>query len=132
MGQTTSHSRRMRRSTRNRRTSDFHPLQRRGIAAIAMGIALLQVPDYLDASPMMAAIAGGLRVPAWLAIGAGVGMLAVYFYFRLQAAPLAGIEARKPVPLDAERRRALRRRLDDAIREHDKEDEIEARRQPYA
>lgn len=104
---------------RKRRSSDFHPLQRRGIAAIVLGVVLLQVPELMGASTVWSAMASGLRLPAWLAIGVGACMLAVYLYFRLQAVPSAGIEARRPAPLNAERRRELRRRLDEAIHEHD-------------
>lgn len=111
----------MNRKTRKRRSSDFHPLQRRGMAAMATGAALLVIPALTDASPMLSSFADGMRVPAWLAIGAGAFMLGVYWYFRRQVAPSAGIHARSPVPLNTERRKELRRRIDDVEREHENE-----------
>ena len=115
----------IRRNTHKRRSSDFHPLQRRGIAAVALGAGLLLMPALTGASSMLGVIADSLRIPAWLALGAGAFMLGVYWYFRRQAVPSAGIQARSPTPLNAERRKELRRRIDDAIRAHDSQDENE-------
>ncbi|MEO5797555.1 MAG: restriction endonuclease [Rhodoferax sp.] len=60
-------------------------LLEKGATALVLGIAMLLSPTFLGSSPIMKALATGLRTPAWLAIGIGVLFIGAYMVFKRKA-----------------------------------------------
>lgn len=60
----------------------FNTLQEKGIAITALGFFFLIAPWFAGSSPMLKVIADGLRVPGWLALGAGSLMLGIHHAVR--------------------------------------------------
>ena len=52
-------------------------LLEKAVAAIGIGAACLVAPSFLEPSPTAVAIAAGLRMGGWIAIGVGVVLLCV-------------------------------------------------------
>ena len=63
----------------------LHALQEKGIAITALGFFFLTVPWFSGSSPMLKVIAAGLRMPGWLALGAGLLMLGIHTAVRKKA-----------------------------------------------
>ena len=73
-------------------------LLEKGIAVTAIGIGLLVAPFIVGGSPMLHAIAGGMRMAAWPALLSGVALLAIHFFVRHkgQAPAAAALQAKPP------------------------------------
>ena len=61
--------------TNKQRVRALNTLLEKGILAICLGLALLVVPLFIKSSTILSAVAGGMRVPGWLALGMGLGLV---------------------------------------------------------
>ncbi len=69
-----------------RKTRALGTIQEKGFALSALGLGMLIVPLFMGQSPMMAALAGGLRPAGWFALVAGVVLLIVHHFVKAKAA----------------------------------------------
>lgn len=77
-----------------RKTRALNTLQDKGFGACALGLAFLIVPSFMGASPMLKALATGLRTPGWMALAVGVLLLCLH---RFSKAKLAAASPQPPL-----------------------------------
>lgn len=63
----------------------------KGASLTALGLALLVLPLFLGASPMLKPLAGALRIPGWIALGIGLVLLAIRFALKSKAEAAPGL-----------------------------------------
>ena len=56
----------------------LNTLLEKGILASGLGIVFLATPLFLKSSGILSAVAGGLRVPGWLALGIGMALIGIH------------------------------------------------------
>lgn len=84
-----------------RKTRALNTLQDKGFGACALGLAFLIIPSFMGASPMIQALATGLRTPGWMALAAGVLLLGLHRFSKAKLAavnPLPPLTPQAPVP----------------------------------
>jgi restriction system protein len=84
-----------------RKTRALNTLQDKGFGACALGLAFLIVPSFMGASPMIQALATGLRTPGWMALAVGVLLLCLHRFTQAKLAaanPQPPITPQAPVP----------------------------------
>lgn len=79
----------------------LNTLQEKGIAITALGLFFLIAPWFAGSSPMLKTITAGLRMPGWLALGAGVLLLGIHHAARKKT--FANVLPLKSVPPRATR-----------------------------
>lgn len=87
-------------------------LQEKGIGLCALGLGFLIIPWFIGSSPMLKAVAAGLRTPGWLALVAGMVLLGIHHLAKAKVAkanPLPQLTPRAPTPTERE---VLRDRAD--------------------
>ncbi len=99
--------------TNKRQRRALNTLQEKGIGLCALGLGFLIIPLFIGSSPMLNAVAAGLRIPGWLALAAGVVLLGIHHVTKAKVegtSPLPQLTLRAPTPVE---RRALRDIADD-------------------
>lgn len=71
--------------TSKRQKHALDTLFEKGIIAIVMGVAFLMAPVFVGTSSILKPVASVLRLPGWLALGAGLVLLAVHFALKSKA-----------------------------------------------
>lgn len=87
-----------RQAPRRRRRRGIYILKKKGIQAIILGAVMLLVPLFAS-TPMLKTIAGGLRTPAWLAIGVGALFLGAYAILQRRTDKTNGLAGGVGMPL---------------------------------
>jgi restriction system protein len=82
--------------TNKRQKRGLDTLLEKGILATGIGLAFLIVPSFFGPSPVLKAIASGLRTPAWLALGLGLVLLGIHFASKAKS--VQKTESPTPVP----------------------------------
>ncbi|MDP3809939.1 MAG: hypothetical protein Q8Q78_02945 [Hydrogenophaga sp.] len=67
------------------------PLLEKGIAALAIGVAMFLASFVLSGTAMMDVVAKGLRTPAWFALGLGAVLIGIHVLINRVANKPAGI-----------------------------------------
>lgn len=88
----TQHDDRQRHDRQHKRA--LTTLLEKGVAAIGLGAACLVAPSFLEPSPTTIAIAAGLRMGGWIAIGVGLVLLGVRFSVQNKARKLSSLPRR--------------------------------------
>ena len=105
-----------------RKTRALNTLQDKGFGACALGLAFLIVPSFMGASPMLKALATGLRTPGWMALAVGVLLLCLHRFSKAKLAaanPLPPLTPQAPVPVEPQMQRDIRLDLVSEPRERD-------------
>jgi restriction system protein len=106
-----------------RKTRALNTLQDKGFGACALGLAFLIVPSFMGASPMLKALATGLRTPGWMALAVGVLLLCLHRFSKAKLAavnPLPPLTPQAPVPIEPQMQRDIRLDLVSEPRERDR------------
>jgi len=80
-------------SSRRRQKQGIAILKQKGIQAVFLGGAMLLVPPLFANSPVLKAVATGLRTPAWFAVGVGLLLLTTYAIVKRMAGKAANTAA---------------------------------------
>lgn len=94
-----------------RKTRALNTLQDKGFGACALGLAFLIVPSFMGASPMLKALATGLRTPGWMALAVGVLLLCLHRFSKAKLAaanPLPPLTPQAPVRVEPQMLRDIR------------------------
>ena len=94
-----------------RKTRALNTLQDKGFGACALGLAFLIVPSFMSASPMLKALATGLRTPGWMALAVGVLLLCLHRFSKAKLAaanPLPPLTPQAPVRVEPQMQRDIR------------------------
>ena len=94
-----------------RKTRALNTWQDKGFGACALGLAFLIVPSFMGASPMLKALATGLRTPGWMALAVGVLLLCLHRFSKAKLAaanPLPPLTPQAPVRVEPQMQRDIR------------------------
>lgn len=82
-----------REQARRSRPRRSEPLLEKGLTTSVIGVVMLAAPLFVNGSPVLNAVAQGVRIPALLAVGIGAVLLAVHALTRKPAERAASIQA---------------------------------------
>lgn len=81
--------------TSKRQSRALNTMQEKGIGLCALGMSFIVIPKFMGSSPVLNAVAAGLRIPGWLALAAGLALLGIHRFTKAkitQATPTTQIE----------------------------------------
>ncbi|MES2879255.1 MAG: restriction endonuclease [Pseudomonadota bacterium] len=107
---------------KQRKNRALNTLQDKGMGLCALGLAFLIIPWFLGSSPMLKAVATGLRTPGWLALAAGALMLGLHRISKAKldaGSPLPSLTPQAPTPVEPHILRDIRPNLVSEPRERD-------------
>jgi restriction system protein len=87
--------------TNKRKTRALSTIEEKGFALCALGLGMLLVPLFMGKSPMMAALATGLRPVGWLTLVVGAVLLIVHHFVKAKGSktdPPLRLEPTMPLP----------------------------------
>lgn len=80
----------------------LNTLLEKGVVAIGLGIVFLLAPLFFKSSAILGAVAGGLRVPGWLALGIGLALIGIHHVTKAKVAAATAFPTTSAKPLKRE------------------------------